>query len=181
MSRLVSLLAISLVLVLPPIAYSQKTVHVRTYVRKHGTVVQGHDRAAPVTNTPLTSVSTVPRRTSKSALPSIPRISTIRLPRISYRSLFPAPIRLSSDSLIRPRTITRDLEGNIHRSSSAKHDFMKMQRCPSTGAVNGGCPGYVIDHIKPLACGGSDSPSNMQWQTVEAAKDKDRWERKACQ
>jgi hypothetical protein len=38
----------------------------------------------------------------------------------------------------------------------------------------------VIDHIKPLACGGADDPSNMQWQTREEAKAKDKWERKGC-
>ena len=40
-----------------------------------------------------------------------------------------------------------------------------------------GWRGHVIDHIIPLACGGCDVPSNMQWQTVEEAKRKDRWER----
>jgi hypothetical protein len=32
--------------------------------------------------------------------------------------------------------------------------------------------------VKPLANGGADDPSNMQWQTKEAAKEKDKWERK---
>jgi hypothetical protein len=39
-----------------------------------------------------------------------------------------------------------------------------------------GRPGYVVDNIKPLAAGGTDTPSNMQWQTVEQAKVKDRTE-----
>jgi hypothetical protein len=30
----------------------------------------------------------------------------------------------------------------------------------------------VVDHIVPLACGGSDAPSNMQWQNVAEAKAK---------
>jgi hypothetical protein len=34
----------------------------------------------------------------------------------------------------------------------------------------------VIDHIVPLKRGGADSASNMQWQTKEAAKAKDKWE-----
>jgi hypothetical protein len=38
----------------------------------------------------------------------------------------------------------------------------------------------VIDHIEPLACGGADSPANMQWQTVAEAKQKDKWERQGC-
>jgi hypothetical protein len=64
--------------------------------------------------------------------------------------------------------------GTIKRSAAAKHQF-EVQ----TGYSHGR-PGYVVDHIKPLACGGADAPSNMQWQTVEAAKAKDRVERRGC-
>jgi len=39
-----------------------------------------------------------------------------------------------------------------------------------------GRPGYVVDHKVPLKRGGSDTPSNMQWQTKEAAKAKDKVE-----
>jgi hypothetical protein len=63
---------------------------------------------------------------------------------------------------------------HIHRSARARREFERM-----TGYPNGR-PGYVIDHIVPLACGGADAPSNMQWQTVAAAKAKDKWERKGC-
>ncbi len=74
--------------------------------------------------------------------------------------------------------VTRDNHGRIKRSSSAKHNFMHSHPRPSTGKKSGPCPGYVVDHIKPLAKGGLDSPSNMQWQTTAAAKEKDKWERK---
>jgi hypothetical protein len=43
-----------------------------------------------------------------------------------------------------------------------------------------GRPGYVVDHIVPLCAGGADAASNMQWQTVEEAKVKDRQERAMC-
>jgi hypothetical protein len=66
------------------------------------------------------------------------------------------------------------------RSKAALRAFVKEQACPATGAHRLPCPGYVIDHIKALACGGADDPSNMQWQTREEAKAKDRWELKEC-
>ena len=42
--------------------------------------------------------------------------------------------------------------------------------------VSGRCPGYVVDHIKALRRAGAHDPSNTQWQRVEDAKVKDRWE-----
>jgi hypothetical protein len=66
------------------------------------------------------------------------------------------------------------------RSYAAKVEFKRLNPCPSTGKHKGPCPGYIIDHIKPLACNGDDAPHNMQWQTTEEAKAKDKWERKGC-
>ena len=40
----------------------------------------------------------------------------------------------------------------------------------------GGWAGHVVDHIVPLKRGGADEPWNMQWQTVQEAKAKDRIE-----
>ena len=67
--------------------------------------------------------------------------------------------------------VRRDSHGRIERSEAAKHEFMKRTGYPH------GRPGYVVDHIKPLSRGGSDTPGNMQWQTKEEAKAKDKWER----
>jgi len=61
--------------------------------------------------------------------------------------------------------------GRENRSWEAKHQFES-----STGHPYG-WPGHVVDHIRPLACGGADAPSNMQWQTKADAKAKDRTER----
>ena len=69
---------------------------------------------------------------------------------------------------------------HVTRSARARRAFRRLNPCPATGAVRGPCPGYVIDHIKPLACGGEDAPSNMQWQTTADAKAKDAVERKDC-
>lgn len=62
------------------------------------------------------------------------------------------------------------------RSSAVKAAFQRLHPCPSTGKKTGACPGWVKDHVVPLCKGGLDSPSNMQWQTVDAAKAKDRIE-----
>jgi hypothetical protein len=66
--------------------------------------------------------------------------------------------------------------GRSHRSAHAKDEFKKAHPCPSTGRSSGACPGYVIDHVKPLKRGGADRPWNMQWQTTAEAKAKDKWE-----
>lgn len=66
------------------------------------------------------------------------------------------------------------------RDRHQRSAFVKIHPCPATGKPRGPCPGYVVDHIKPLCAGGRDHPSNMQWQTVKEAKVKDRQERKMC-
>jgi len=71
-------------------------------------------------------------------------------------------------------TAHRDSNSRIDRDEAAKRQFMRDTGYPT------GRPGYAVDHIKPLACGGADAPSNMQWQTIEAAKAKDRVERLGC-
>lgn len=58
-----------------------------------------------------------------------------------------------------------------HRDREAKHAFEVATGHPY------GWHGHVVDHVIPLACGGEDSPRNMEWQTIEQGKEKDRWER----
>jgi 5-methylcytosine-specific restriction endonuclease McrA len=69
-----------------------------------------------------------------------------------------------------------DAKGRIERSAKARRDFIKTNPCPSTGKSSGSCLGYVVDHIVPLKRGGADHPDNMQWQTKEEAKEKDKRE-----
>jgi hypothetical protein len=73
-----------------------------------------------------------------------------------------------------PSTSGRDSNGPVKRSAAAKDQFERGSGYPH------GRPGYVVDHVVPLACGGADAPSNMQWQTVEEAKAKDKTERIGC-
>jgi hypothetical protein len=72
--------------------------------------------------------------------------------------------------------VRRDSQGRIKRSLEAKHEFKNTHPCPATGKSFGRCPGYVIDHVIALKRGGPDKPSNMQWQTIKAAKEKDKTE-----
>jgi hypothetical protein len=67
------------------------------------------------------------------------------------------------------------------RSHAAKRDFVAANPCPSTRSHKvRNCPGYIIDHVNRLCAGGPDAASNMQWQTVRAARVKDRQERAMC-
>lgn len=93
------------------------------------------------------------------------------------------PTLLTPSSKQRPTLSTPSVGGSQRRvrSEAKKNSFKSIKPCPSNGEDHGPCPGYVIDHIKPLACGGADDPGNMQWQTVEEGKAKDAWERAGCQ
>ena len=75
-----------------------------------------------------------------------------------------------------PSSVARDSHGRIARSRAATDSFKHSNPCPSTGSSSGACPGYVIDHVTALKRGGADDPSNMQWQTIEASKAKDKVE-----
>lgn len=60
----------------------------------------------------------------------------------------------------------------IPRSQWALREFRAGLPCPATGLSRGSCPGWQIDHVTPLKCGGSDAPANMQWLTIEQHKAK---------
>jgi hypothetical protein len=74
-------------------------------------------------------------------------------------------------------SVQYDKHGKIKRSESAKNDFKHQHPCPANSNRSGKCPGFVVDHVRPLECGGADSPNNMQWQTVVEGKAKDKTER----
>lgn len=80
--------------------------------------------------------------------------------------------------------VVRDSNGDIHRSSKVVTAFRKVWVCPAPGGGHiGPCPGWAVDHVVSLACGGADAVFNMQWLPLDAkscAADycKDRWERR---
>lgn len=76
----------------------------------------------------------------------------------------------------------RTAAGEIKRSAAVLGAFRRAHPCPVTGLSTGACAGWAIDHVIPLACGGCDAVSNLQWlpdglKSV-AVIGKDRFERK---
>jgi hypothetical protein len=59
--------------------------------------------------------------------------------------------------------VIRDVDGTTTRSTKVINAFKRQWACPSTGMNKGACPGWAIDHVVPLACGGLDVVWNMQW------------------
>src|SRR2546427_4096060 len=125
------------------------SVHVHGYTTRSGHYVAPYTRSAPHSSHPSAPASHGARTSRTTSLHT------------------PTPRAVS---------VTRDSHGRIKRSETAKRDFEHRHPCPSTGKTSGTCPGYVIDHVVPLKRGGADAPTNMQWQTKDAAKEKDRWE-----
>lgn len=66
------------------------------------------------------------------------------------------------------------------RSHKAIASFKHANPCPANGHTKGKCPGYVIDHIRPLCAGGPDTPVNMQSQGRAESKIKDAQEAREC-
>ena len=66
------------------------------------------------------------------------------------------------------------------RSSATRAEFQRHNPCPATGKTRGACPGWQVDHIQALKCGGRDAPDNMQWLTVEAHREKTRRDMRGC-
>ena len=128
-----------------------KPVHVRGYTNKDGTYVAPHDRSLS---------GTAESRSSG-----------------TYHEIRPYRSGQLAAGIIPHESVRVGSNGKIKRSTAAKDAFKREQPCPSNGKTSGSCPGYVIDHVHPLECGGVDGPSNMQWQTVAEGKAKDKTER----
>jgi len=142
---------LSISLFTAPLAAQRGSGHVRGYTRRDGTYVHPYTRS-----TPRSRSYTVPApRSREYATPTHPRG-------------YSAP-RTRSYPRSSPRSRSR-----IPRSREAKDQFLRRSGYPR------GRPGYVVDHVVPLCAGGADASSNMQWQTVEEAKVKDRQERAQC-
>jgi len=136
---------------------------------------KGHSRSSTSRPSSRSSSSSAKSRTSKSTKQNTVPVranarkeSTVK--KYSNRSSASTKITAPRATTRKSTVAARDSNGRIARSSSARKEFMRQTGYPS------GRKGYVVDHRIPLECGGADIPSNMQWQTVQAAKIKDRTE-----
>lgn len=68
--------------------------------------------------------------------------------------------------------VKRTASGATLRSAQVVSAFKKQWACPVTGAHIGPCPGWAVDHVIPLACGGADAVWNMQWLPDEIKSEK---------
>lgn len=97
-----------------------------------------------------------------------------------------ASVTLAAEPIADPRMCgepLRGADGKIARSAAVKAEFRRLHACPSTKRATGACPGWEVDHVIPLACGGCDAVGNMQWlpapiKRASGPLPKDRWERK---
>jgi hypothetical protein len=74
-----------------------------------------------------------------------------------------------ADPLIETRytdVVKRNASGDIIRRADVLKAFQKIHPCPSTGLPTGKCPGWQMNHVIPLACGGVDAVSNLMWVHV---------------
>ena len=101
---------------------------------------------------------------SRSSRASSPKAVHVRTTKSSHTPR----VRSSKSSSVRSST------GRTKRSAAAKDAFERETGYPR------GRKGYVVDHKIALACGGTDAPSNMQWQTIAEGKAKDKTERNGC-
>lgn len=79
--------------------------------------------------------------------------------------------------------VIRSNDGTTSRSGKVIAAFKLQWACPSTNNHTGACPGWAIDHVVPLDCGGADAVFNMQWlpDSIKSAKGpytKDHFERR---
>lgn len=77
----------------------------------------------------------------------------------------------------------RYIDGTIKRSAAALNAFAEENPCPLTLSGRTGCIDWQINHLRPLADGGCDTPINMWWfpKHIKTCREDwciDRWERK---
>jgi hypothetical protein len=68
----------------------------------------------------------------------------------------------------------------LPRSAAEVMAFKRENPCPATGLRRGACPGWDVDHIRPLCMGGPETKENMQWLSKEGHRFKTRVDVREC-
>ena len=105
-------------------------------------------------------------KSDAASLPSTPVSPTLTTEPRTVPSI-EAPNTLKQDE-------ARDANRAIERSAAARRAFME-----ATGFPNGRL-GWLIEHIIPIACGGADDATNMQWRTKTEAALRNGTQRAPC-
>jgi hypothetical protein len=87
----------------------------------------------------------------------------------------PQPAKPPKGAKSAPATVPPPVERlRLQRSVAARQAFERQ-----SGYANGR-PGYIVEYIVPLSCGGTDTPRNMEWLTLAEARAKNRLQRSSC-
>ena len=70
--------------------------------------------------------------------------------------------------------LPRGVSPRAQRSIDARQAFERQTGYPT------GRPGYIVELIVPLSCGGTDTPGNMEWLTLADVRRKNQSERARC-
>src|SRR5438067_1430732 len=146
-----------------------KPVHVKEYTKKDGTHVEAHERKAPepksesgtattthaaapirIYTDPVTGRKTLTNEPAPLASRTMPTATTTHTPTPkAMMTIAPSmtTIAASRTAATSSSGVARNAKGRIARSEAAKHTFELQTGYPH------GRPGYVVDHIRPLACG----------------------------
>jgi hypothetical protein len=97
--------------------------------------------------------------------------------------LFQETVVPQQEALAALAVTLRLADGSIRRRADVLAAFKRQHPCPANGATTGACPGWAMDHIVPLVCGGCDEVSNLQWlpnqiKSAAGIYPKDRWEQR---
>lgn len=76
--------------------------------------------------------------------------------------------------------LTLALAQPIERNPAQVRTFRAEHPCPATSRRSGACPGWHVDHIRPLCAGGEDRPANMQWIRADDHAFKTRVDVREC-
>lgn len=90
-------------------------------------------------------------------------------PRVKNISLSPLAPEASTRPFARSATAGQRVRGRALQARNAQIALRDMYTCRACGRVTDKCEGEV-DHRTPLAQGGSDEPSNLQWLCIECHK-----------